>query len=357
MEVRPIEMTDDPVVRRLLWIGAGLLTLVPLVLALLLASDQGFASPHVLLHLLLVAAGLAAYLLLRVGRNRAAGIAIVGGYWMGVTFIAAVNGGWRGPNLINYPLVLVVAGWLLGTFPTLIFLLLTELVVLGFMAADLFQVIPPADYSNRTAYFVFLTGVNLMTAAATLLPRRGYLAQVETLRLARVDLEAREQELRRHREKLEEQVAQRTVELARARDAAEASNIAKTTFLANMSHEIRTPLNAITGMAHLIRRGGLPPQQLAWLGKLESAGEHLLNIVSAILDLSKIESGRLVLDEDQVDVDQILHSVAGMLTLQVQEKHLQMRVEPLRLPDRLLGDPTRLRQALLNYAEIGRAHV
>ncbi|MDX9736633.1 MAG: histidine kinase dimerization/phospho-acceptor domain-containing protein, partial [Azonexus sp.] len=86
----------------------------------------------------------------------------------------------------------------------------------------------------------------------------------------------REQLLRETNRSLEQRVLKRTAELSLARDAAEAANRAKSAFLANMSHEIRTPLNAISGMAHLIRRAGLPPQQDERLGKLEVAAQHLL---------------------------------------------------------------------------------
>jgi two-component system sensor histidine kinase/response regulator len=88
------------------------------------------------------------------------------------------------------------------------------------------------------------------------------------------------------------------VEAARRRwrsatQAAQAANVAKSAFLANMSHEIRTPLTAITGMAYLIRRSGVTPQQAAWLAALEAGAQHLLEVINAVLDLSQIEAGKL----------------------------------------------------------------
>ncbi len=156
---------------------------------------------------------------------------------------------------------------------------------------------------------------------------------------------------------LEARVHQRTADLeisnhllALAKDAAESANHAKSAFLANMSHEIRTPLNAITGMAHLIRRGGLDATQSSRLDQLEAAGQHLLELIDAILDLSKIDAGKLTLDEGLLQLDTLVDGVVTMLTPRALDKRLSLRREPApRLPA-LLADSTRLRQALLNYA-------
>jgi PAS domain S-box-containing protein len=161
---------------------------------------------------------------------------------------------------------------------------------------------------------------------------------------------AAQAELTNHRDRLEQLVAERTAELSQAKEAAEAASVAKSAFLANMSHEIRTPLNAITGMAHLIRRGGLTPTQSAQLDKLENAGQHLLGIINAILELSKIEAGKLILAETPVHIGQIVDNVLAMLQPAAQAKHLKLTSETGDLPPTLLGDPTALQQALLNYA-------
>ena len=139
-------------------------------------------------------------------------------------------------------------------------------------------------------------------------------------------------------------------DLVAARQAAETANIAKSAFLANMSHEIRTPLNAITGMAHILRRSGLTPEQTDKLDKIENAGNHLLNIINDVLDLSKIEAGKFALEDAPIRVDALLGNIASMLSQKARDKGLRFQAETVSLPHNLHGDPTRLQQALLNYA-------
>ena len=131
---------------------------------------------------------------------------------------------------------------------------------------------------------------------------------------------------------------------------AEAATVAKSAFLANMSHEIRTPLNAITGMAYLLRRSGVTPAQSDKLDKIEVAGAHLLEIINAILDLSKIEAGKFTLEDRPVQIERLFEDIASMLAQKARDKGLGFHIEAGVCPGPLRGDPTRLEQALLNYA-------
>ncbi|MGE5465973.1 MAG: ATP-binding protein [Ignavibacteria bacterium] len=157
-------------------------------------------------------------------------------------------------------------------------------------------------------------------------------------------------ELERHRKHLQLMVEERTAELSVAKEAAEAASVAKSAFLANMSHEIRTPLHAITGMVSLVRRSGVTPQQAGQLDRIDVASQHLLAVLNAILDLSKIEADKFVLDEAELSVAGIVDNVRSMIGDQAGMKDLEIAVETEGLPHRLIGDATRLRQALLNYA-------
>ncbi len=147
------------------------------------------------------------------------------------------------------------------------------------------------------------------------------------------------EELEAHRNHLESLVNQRTIELTAAQQRAEAANIAKSAFLANMSHEIRTPMNGIVGMAHLLRREGVTPQQVKRLDTIDASARHLLAIINDVLDISKIEAGKFVLEEAPVVVNSLLANVASILSERARAKGIHLLIESEHLPHNLVGDP------------------
>ncbi|MBI5610146.1 MAG: response regulator [Deltaproteobacteria bacterium] len=156
-------------------------------------------------------------------------------------------------------------------------------------------------------------------------------------------------DLQNYRDNLEALVASRTRELAEAQKRAEAASMAKSAFLANMSHEIRTPMNAIIGLTHLLHQSSPTPGQRTRLRKIERAAQHLLAIINDILDLSKVEAGKMRLDECDFDIVELLSEVHEALVTPAEDKGLQFQFSVASdLPHRLRGDSLRLRQILLN---------
>ena len=148
----------------------------------------------------------------------------------------------------------------------------------------------------------------------------------------------------------ENQITQMQEELAARAQIAEEATRAKSAFLATMSHEIRTPMNAIIGMAHLVRKRGISPEQVEYLDRIDIAANHLLSVIDDILDFSKIEAGKLALEQVPVNIESLVGNVASILAPKAHGKGLALMVESQRLPWSLTGDPTRLSQALLNVA-------
>jgi PAS domain S-box-containing protein len=207
-------------------------------------------------------------------------------------------------------------------------------------AADFDNTLPPAEGQSHTVH-------------ASYVPERDADGNVVGFIAAISDITERkhaEDELRRYKDHLEEEVQQRTADLVLARNAAEAANKAKSVFLASMSHELRTPLNAILGFSNMMRKDvQLSEPQRENLDIINRSGEHLLTLINDVLEMAKIEAGRVQLENIPFDLGGMVRDVTDMMHVRAQEKGLRLLVDQSSaFPRYIRGDEARLRQVLIN---------
>ncbi len=181
--------------------------------------------------------------------------------------------------------------------------------------------------------------VLILALVGTTVDRRTRLAEAEHARL------------RQMRDEMEEQVVRRTAELRAALAAAEQANRAKSDFLARMSHELRTPLNSVIGFAHVLEKnkaGNMRPQDLSYVERIAANGRHLLSLINGILDLAKIEAGRMETEITQVALGPLVDDVVTQLTGVLRDRPVQLLTEVPRKVRPIATDEAKLRQVLVN---------
>jgi PAS domain S-box-containing protein len=194
---------------------------------------------------------------------------------------------------------------------------------------------------NGNIYYLYISMIPILIKGVTYLLTSG------------LDITKRkenEEELKNYHEHLEQLVKDRTVELEKAIEDAQNANRAKSVFLSNMSHEIRTPLNAILGFTRLMQHDtNLVPEQIEWLSTINRSGEHLLALINDILEVSKIEEGKVNYNSSIFNIREMIHDIDAMFRIRTDAKNLLFNVEyPYDFPDFIETDEGKLRQIFIN---------
>lgn len=317
-------------------------------IAIALLNNLPFLSVLVQLHIGVGLVGLTSAILIRSGREELGAIVMIWGYWVGSAALTSSMGGLRGPNLINFPLIVVIAGWILGTRQTLYIVVLTELLLVALLVGDANNWVPPADYVNPTSYLMFLTSIIVATAIMTLFSRRAYARRTDEARQKAGELAVREGELLHLKDNLEVLVALRTNQLEHARNDAEVANITKSRFLAAASHDLRQPMQAIGLLNDALARTDLNPEQKRISDHLVQSTRSLGDLLDALLDISTLDAGAVKASPEIIQVQALIHQIDAEFAPMAAEKSLRFK---LSFPFRdmaMLTDGTLLMRLLRN---------
>jgi signal transduction histidine kinase/DNA-binding response OmpR family regulator len=322
-------LASDPTAQVLHALLVGLACAMILELAALPLSPRkpAIAALVLVFTVLSVVAPLA---LLYRGSLRTASLAFLSGNWLIFTVTIILNGGIRSVGSVYYLVLPISAAWLLGYRAALVSagICVGNLLIMAVLEMN---GLPMPRYLPGTPLGIWLSVVEAMIMAAVPISR---ILQIYKESLAR---------LHEYQGHLEELVEQRTVEL-------QAANQAKSVFLANMSHELRTPLNAILGFSTLVRDApDLSEEHRRDLDIVNRSGEHLLDLIDEVLDVVKIEAGRVVLENAPFDVSGLVHDTVEMMRARARAKSIQLLVNSSSsVPPFACSDAGKLRQVLIN---------
>jgi signal transduction histidine kinase/HPt (histidine-containing phosphotransfer) domain-containing protein len=307
-----------------------------------------------------------AYALLRRGHVQLASFLTVSGGWIAITVFMAMTGGLSTAPVPFYLVSTAFAGLLLGSRAAVLTAIISSLTGLALTLFPLAYLDPPprSTYWLDLALALYLITItltvwqkNLRSALATARQRLAERQRAEAARQQAED-EVRqlnvqlEQRVHERTRELEAEIARRQqteTELRQAHAEAAAANHAKSDFLATMSHELRTPINGLLGLSRLALNTQLLPPQQDYLEKIQFSAQSLLTIVNDLLDLSKIEAGKLEMERIPFNLAQVVDHVSDLMQPRAHEKGIRFSIQIAPdVPAPLLGDPLRLSQILLN---------
>ncbi len=271
--------------------------------------------------------------------------------WLSVGAISISRGGHYSGTVGLYLLCTVMAGVLLSARAAIITCALSVPASLALLVAETRGWMPPGIPSSPAQRGLTAVLTLVVTTAIFLIALRRLIRAVERTRRSSEQLAAANRELLQSHATLEQTVAERTQSLVLARDQALAAARARMSFLANMSHELRTPMHAVVGITELLRLRGLDAETHELVDTIGKSGDALVAILDDVLDLAKIEAGRLVVEAAVYQPRSVVDELIALLGAQARGKgvRLSARVHD-DVPAHVLGDRTRVRQVLMNLA-------